>query len=79
VISLLNRYLENVRSGGIRMIDRSFAGVSLKRSAELLAGAMRVAICARNLRQPVQATQPVRFEFEQLDLLEEAEALLDAL
>jgi hypothetical protein len=48
-------------------------------SAELLAGAIRVTIRATNLSQPVQATQPVRFEFEQLDLLEEAEALLETL
>lgn len=48
-------------------------------TTELLTGAIRVTIRATNLSQPVQAIQPVRFEFEQLDLLEEAEALLEAL
>ncbi|MHC8305127.1 PIN domain-containing protein [Pseudomonas sp. PB3P13] len=47
-------------------------------SAELLNDAIKVTIRASNLSQPVQSIQAIRFEYEELDLLAEAEELVSA-
>jgi hypothetical protein len=49
----------------------------LDKPDDLPKGAIRVIIRATNLSQPVQSTQPIRLEGVELDLLPEAETLID--
>lgn len=61
--------------------DQEFVRVRLYlgESHDVLRDAIRVTIRASNLTQPLQAVQPVRIEYEDVDLFADAEQLVDSI